>query len=814
MTDRELEQRLRAWYAAEVAETESAPADLRETLATIPMTTRLPLRPLTRRRGFTLLAAAALLVAGGALVAGSGAVRLSPSVTPAPDVAVVPPTTPPTVAPSPPPPTLRPGSSIAFIRAVDKVRSCRFGQVTACPTARLWVTGSDGTGGHELLPDGMTNQSWLGWSSDGAHLLYFEDDATWLTDASGAAPRLADTGCVAPCVLDSELAVSADGTHIAFVREQAGDPVNTTTIATMDLDTGRVALLDATSAGGASPVWSPDGRQIAFFRFGGKDDGGPVAPLVSSIWIIDADGQGLHQISPTTLAAESPEWSPDGTRIAFVSRTGQQQDIYTFRPDGSDVLRLTSDGASSSPTWTADGRILFARSSAGSGPAAAGWWTMGADGSQATLLLSAAQIGVKPADVRSTEPVWQPLGGAALVAPPWAPQTATTVGPPAPTSSPPSPTPTPDLAPGYSWTAPAAAPDGTALGDTATRLDDGRVLVTAVCSTAAALYDPASGSFSPTGPMSEVRAAKTATLLHDGRVLIVGGSTCSAAGGPDGIWASAELYDPATGIFTPTGSMHTPRESQTATLLADGRVLIAGGMTGPSAAAATITLTSYRLAETDAASYLATAEIYDPLTGTFSTTGSMTMARRGHTATLLQDGRVLVVGNGGESSVSSKIADVYDPTTGQFTRTGSMKVGRWLQTATLLRDGRVLILGGRSPKDSVYTSAELYDPRSATFASAGSMGEGRQQHTATLLPDGRVLIAGGFWSDGQNWRVLSSTEMYDPSTGNFSPLGSMGSPRDGHTATLLDDGRVLFVGGEDIGPSGGVGVPSAVLYQP
>ena len=143
-----------------------------------------------------------------------------------------------------------------------------------------------------------------------------------------------------------------------------------------------------------------------------------------------------------------------------------------------------------------------------------------------------------------------------------------------------------------------------------------------------------------------------------------------------------------------------------------------------------------------------------------------------------------------------------------------MKVGRWLQTATLLRDGRVLVTGGRSPKDSVYTSAEMYDPTTGKFSSAGSMTDGRQQHTATLLRDGRVFIAGGYWSDGQKWAVQSSTEIYDPATGNFSPTGSMGAPRDGHTATLLDDGRVLIAGGEDIGNAGGVAVPSAVLYQP
>src|SRR4029079_1540480 len=134
---------------------------------------------------------------------------------------------------------------------------------------------------------------------------------------------------------------------------------------------------------------------------------------------------------------------------------------------------------------------------------------------------------------------------------------------------------------------------------------------------------------------------------------------------------------PATGTFSPTGSMGTPREFQTATRLADGRVLVAGGYTAasPSAGSTGITLASYRLVES-AASVLKTAEVYDPATGTFSRTGSMSSIRNDHTATLLQDGRVLVIGGGGEGYASQRTADLYDPATGRFTRTGSVNKGR------------------------------------------------------------------------------------------------------------------------------------------
>ena len=157
MTDRELEGRIRAWYAAEVGDTETAPDDLRDSLGAIPATTPTPLRARDRRRGFTLLAVAAVLVAGGALAAGSGVIRPRPAVTPAPNVAVVAPSASPAAATPAPTPNVRPGTSIAYIRTVEKTRDC-FGGRTTCATPRLWIVGSDGQGAHELFPDGVTFQ--------------------------------------------------------------------------------------------------------------------------------------------------------------------------------------------------------------------------------------------------------------------------------------------------------------------------------------------------------------------------------------------------------------------------------------------------------------------------------------------------------------------------------------------------------------------------------------------------------------------------------------------------------------------------------
>ena len=308
-------------------------------------------------------------------------------------------------------------------------------------------------------------------------------------------------------------------------------------------------------------------------------------------------------------------------------------------------------------------------------------------------------------------------------------------------------------------------------------LADGKVLVVGgtAGSTAAELYDPGTGTFAATGATSVAHGSGlSATRLTDGQVLVAGGLNAPGA---------AELYDPAAGAFTSTGALIVARRAHTATRLADGRVLIAGGFD-------------------PAGRPIDAAELYDPPTGTFTPTGSLAARRAGATAVLLPDGRVLVAGGrgGGAGGPAApeclNSAEIYDPATGTFSITVTMTASRcvlWWSDAPVLASGKVLIAGGLTASSAAgLRSAELFDPATMTFSPTGSMSSAHGNHTATLLSDGRVLIAGGRNDDGT---VMSSAELYDPATGTFAAAAGMAVAREQHAATLLSTGAVLVTGG-------------------
>lgn len=279
------------------------------------------------------------------------------------------------------------------------------------------------------------------------------------------------------------------------------------------------------------------------------------------------------------------------------------------------------------------------------------------------------------------------------------------------------------------------------------------------------------GSVTPAAPMLEPRSGHSATLLKDGRVLIAGGMRRN-----QDFYRSAELYDPATGKFEPTGEMSIARVGHAAVLLHSGKVLIAGGWIGRGC--------------TDS------AEIYDPATGKFTLIAKMTALRGRPEATMLANGDVLVTGGADHpnSSGGTASAELFRSATQTFEPLPAMHAARISHTSTLLRDGRVLIVGGRG--DSVTAVADLYDPVTKRFIQTGSMIKARYKQTAGLLPDGRVLIAGG--SDDRDWTgTLSSAEIYDSRTGKFTATSPMNDARFKlpDEAAQLPSGQLLIAGG-------------------
>lgn len=305
-------------------------------------------------------------------------------------------------------------------------------------------------------------------------------------------------------------------------------------------------------------------------------------------------------------------------------------------------------------------------------------------------------------------------------------------------------------------------------------------------------FDPMTDTFQPAGKFA--RVFHTATVLQNGDVLFTGGLAADDAGNQQ-LTETAEILDAVSGSLRPTGSMSLARSGHTATLLKDGRVLIIGGYT-TSGTGVAITKS---------------AELYTPSSGAFSRVGDLVFTRDDFSATLLSDGRVLVMGGGTAN------AELFDPASTSFSSVGSTS-SKWIGAATLLADNRVLISGETNSDSSVPIVAEIYDPATGKFEVTGKMQTMRSAYTATLLPDGTVLIAGGVMPVATatpglyNQIPLSSTEIYNPATGSFSPGPTMREVRLSHTATLLADRRVLFVGGRG-GPSTLSPLASAEVYR-
>jgi N-acetylneuraminic acid mutarotase len=277
--------------------------------------------------------------------------------------------------------------------------------------------------------------------------------------------------------------------------------------------------------------------------------------------------------------------------------------------------------------------------------------------------------------------------------------------------------------------------------------------------------------------MAYSRAYHAAVLLSDGRVLVAGGlgaagTTASATTNP---LNTVEIYDPSANTWTTKAALAAARIAPAATLLQSGKVLVTGGYSN--------------------STYYATAELYNLGTNTWSSAGTMTgVGRARHTATLLNSGKVLVVGGTTNGSASTATASLYDPATNTWSATLNAPVGRFYHSATLLSSGKVLIAGGVNSGTTSLSTAELYDPLTNTFTATPAMPAVRQQHSDTSLATGKVLLVGGV---GASTSSIATTAIYDPTANTWSAGASMTNTRRGHEAALLSDGTVVTFGGVD-----------------
>lgn len=305
---------------------------------------------------------------------------------------------------------------------------------------------------------------------------------------------------------------------------------------------------------------------------------------------------------------------------------------------------------------------------------------------------------------------------------------------------------------------------------TTTLLNNGKILVVGgngpggQAIAQAELYDPATNTWTATGALGEARQQHSATLLPNGRVLIVGGvvngDTATAK-------KTVEIYNPATGKFTPAASIRTARANHFAVLLRTGLVLIGGGYT------------------VDGSS-IRSAQLYNPASGVWTDAANVPWDAQQQTATLLNDNSVLVAGGDG-----MKNAALYFPATNTWQLVEEMFYGRAGNNAILLRDGRVLVVGLFAQQ------AEIYDPVKRTWSFSGDMRVSRLGEAASLLPNGQVLVSGGrtTWTGS----VVDSTELYNPETNEWTDGPRMYQTRENHVSMVLPNNYLFIIGGEQNG---------------